>query len=225
MRSLARVLVVGALVLGSVWACGSSEEPASERPAVDAGVDPAYCTKYCAAQSSAGTLQGTREECEARCCKSVPAGCRGVDGSAAVDDAGTPDDASTTDGATCARPCGSACCGAGEGCGLDGSGQPLCVKTCSTGADCTTGCCAPATNAAGDPVGPYVCKPNDGKAYHCCSGIFNTCDTGCCVSDARDNYICATKCTGNDQCGAAHCVGFNFGTITTSCSGTTACGP
>jgi hypothetical protein len=156
----------------------------------------------------------------------------------------------------CAEPCGSTCCQSGEVCvggacttactassqcpssapccAVQSNGQSGCAPAgqgqacrCTTSSDCAaTGCCAPLTNSAGDPVGPYVCKADDGNAYDCCTGAFTTCGTNyCCVTDSNGNEFCATQCTSSANCGAAHCDPFTFGTFTTTCSGTTACGP
>lgn len=191
-----------------------------ETPVPDSEVDLAYCTRYCRAQVSAGTLQGTPEECVRRCCRGATSDCVVPD--ATVPD--EPDAQAPADGSTCENPCGGACCQADEGCSLAGSGHARCVKTCTTGGDCPTGCCAPATNAKGEPVGPYICKPNDGNPYNCCSGITVTCgaDT-CCVADERDNKFCAKKCLDNTQCGEARCVDYSF--TWSTCQGPTACGP
>jgi hypothetical protein len=235
-----RALAITTFVLG-VTACSSqSAETQGPAPGPDATtVDPAYCAKYCEAQANNGTLAGTLKDCEKDCCTRVPDGCSDVDGSSPGDgggsrDTGTqdagddaPDDGGTGDGPACATPCGSQCCPANQGCSTDGIGNPTCVPTCQTKDDCPSGCCAPATNAAGDPVGPYICKPNDGQAYHCCYGITVNCGANhCCVSDTDGNEFCAVPCTSNTPCGAAHCAGYSFGTLTTSCHGfSTACGP
>jgi hypothetical protein len=120
-------------------------------------------------------------------------------------------------------------------CAIQANGGPTgCVNqtedqgcACATSSDCATlGCCAPATNAAGDPVGPYICKPDDGNSYDCCTGITTTCSGNfCCVKDSNGNEFCSLPCTpGDTTCGAAHCDPFTFG-IETTCSGSNACGP
>lgn len=210
----------------AAWACGSSDAPDDDDDAdrAEAGIDPRYCQKYCNAQANAGTLQGSRDACLTRCCASVPSGCDQEDlrdGSPPSDDADEPGDAST-----CKIPCASSCCGATEGCGVDSNGKPQCVKTCATGSDCATGCCAPATNANGDPIGPYVCKENNGQAYNCCNGFTTCANPTCCVADTKGNKFCAAECKGsNSQCGVAHCIGYNFSVFNTTCDGPTACGP
>jgi hypothetical protein len=81
------------------------------------------------------------------------------------------------------------------------------------------------TNAHGDPVGPYVCKPNDGADYDCCYG-FTTCNgTGCCVADTSGNEFCAVECQNSSSCGAGHCQNYDFSILRTICTGPMACGP
>lgn len=90
----------------------------------------------------------------------------------------------------------------------------LCI--CATGAECRTRCCAPQTDTAMNPVGPFVCKPVDGKPYDCCSP--GQCTSGCCVfATERNNSICEEPCTNNTQCGMSSCLPLKTGT----CSGFT----
>ena len=110
----------------------------------------------------------------------------------------------------------------------DSTGKSSCVATCFTSADCpSTGCCAPAQNKAGDAVGPYICKPNDGKDYHCCTGFTNTCngsDDACCIKDKQGNEFCARTCATSAACGAAHCLGSDAVVLSTCLNGN-ACQP
>lgn len=95
---------------------------------------------------------------------------------------------------------------------------------CLSGADCSTGVCAPAVDQQGSPAGPYVCAPNDGHPYHGCRGILTTCDTGyCCFTDTLDNQFCAAPCTADSQCGDASCN--TYSGKNTTCGGTLGCGP
>jgi hypothetical protein len=218
-------------ILACAWACGTEAGTDTTVPdeGEDAGrIDLAYCTRYCDAQAKAGTLTGSRTDCLRKCCKNGSEDCVVP----ASDGGSTPTegDASTTapDGSACAAPCGTTCCQGGQACNVEPGGTPTCVKTCAIGSDCSPSCCAPATNDKGDPVGPYVCKPNDGKPYHCCNGITNTCSGGaqsCCVVDAKNNQFCATECQSNQPCGAGRCGGYTFSTLNTRCKGPTACGP
>lgn len=230
MRAVAASVLASVIVLGA-WACGTDAGDDSLPPddGEDASkVDLAYCTRYCDAQANAGTLAGSRSDCVKKCCGNR-AGCAIPDGGLPpLRDGGDEADGRSPDGG-CAVPCGAACCASGEACHSESGGPPACVKACAKGADCSTGCCAPATNEKGDPVGPYVCKANDGKPYHCCKGVFTTCGADgidvCCVTDAKGNEFCAEACDSNSQCGAGRCVGYTFGTLTTTCKGPTACGP
>lgn len=221
MRLVGSVLC-GLFALAVIGACGSSDDDVQVAGNADAGtVTAAYCTKYCNAQSSAGTLAGTQASCLADCCKSVPGGCPAV----VVDAGETDDDTDGGDASACKIPCGTACCKTGQACGQDSGGAPACVKTCKVGSDCTTGCCAPAVNAAGKPIGPYVCQPSDGAAYHCCYAVFNSCSSpNCCVTDTNGNRFCAEACSANVNCAPARCIPYTFGASTT-CQGPTACGP
>jgi hypothetical protein len=81
----------------------------------------------------------------------------------------------------------------------------------------TTNCCGPVADSNGNPTGPYICKPNDGKAYDC-----GTCTAGYCgvnlTGDAGSyGTICMEPCTNNTQCGSggAQCVPLQTG----SCNG------
>jgi hypothetical protein len=95
--------------------------------------------------------------------------------------------------------------------------------TCAFGSDCNTGSCAPAIDALGNPIGPYVCKFNDGKLYDGCNGAAVECAVGCCFEDSFQNLFCATECVNDSQCGAAKCQ--TYGNDHTLCSGTLGCGP
>jgi hypothetical protein len=154
----------------------------------------------------------------------------------------------------CATPCGGHCCtsaevcatntcvpscsgptdcsGTAPCCAVQSNGQSGCVPAtpdqecrCTTASDCSTGCCAPLTNAGGIAIGPYVCKGNTGEPYECCYGLFNDCGGNyCCISDSNNNEFCALPCSMNSMCSPGHCDSYDFGD-TTTCSGSTACGP
>jgi hypothetical protein len=143
----------------------------------------------------------------------------GPDGSMVVPEAGA-------DSPSCATPCGGTCCGAKEACST-ASGTPTCLQTCVTATDCpTTMCCAPATNAMGYPVGPYVCKPDDGYSYDCCQGFTVICGgSDCCVLDNNMNEFCAQPCATDSDCNGTHCLAVNA-PLESSCStGSTVCLP
>jgi hypothetical protein len=208
------------------------------------------CSQFCGDQQSRGTLVGPLQDCVNQCCAASVARCGGADGS--VEDGGAtfdsgfdssmPDTSSPKpdglapppDAAADASPdasmedagdagpcvtCNGACCPGGEQCILG-----ACQIPCTTMTDCTSGCCAPATDANGDPVGPYVCKQNDASPYACCYGALNFCGTNyCCIADPQGNEFCSVACTSSSMCGDAQCNTYDFSH--TSCSGTMACGP
>ena len=98
------------------------------------------------------------------------------------------------------------------------------VCRCAVGADCTSGSCAPHVDAnTKQPIGPYVCKGNDGGLYNGCNGAQTCSGNTCCVTDAKANKFCANACINDSQCGGAHCNPYNFSS--SSCAGPKACGP
>ncbi|MET0790089.1 MAG: hypothetical protein ABW061_01085, partial [Polyangiaceae bacterium] len=123
-------------------------------------------------------------------------------------------------------PSASPCCVLQpDGTGICGDGsEPGAKCRCTNGDDCDSGACAPRTDIAGNPVGPYICVPNDGGSYHGCSGLLTSCGSGtCCFTDARDNQFCASQCINNSQCGNASCN--TYSNANTTCSGMLGCGP
>jgi hypothetical protein len=69
------------------------------------------------------------------------------------------------------------------------------------------------------PIGPFICKPEDGKAYDC--GLGGSCPAGFCQSSNSGNgYICMEPCTNNSQCGTtgAVCSPLMSGTCNTATS-------
>ena len=135
-------------------------------------------------------------------------------------------------GPFCSRQCTSSneceptgtCCtplDGGSGACVPGASLPC---MCRTRAECPSGACAPAVNDGGAPVGPYVCKADDGTAYGGCEAGAALCATGtCCVTDLDSNRFCARECTTLAECGGAHCNDYDFGQ--SPCAGPTACGP
>ncbi|MGH7434756.1 MAG: hypothetical protein ACRENE_03700 [Polyangiaceae bacterium] len=99
---------------------------------------------------------------------------------------------------------------------------------CTTHSDCTGNVCAPLVNASGAPVGPYVCKANDGAPYNGCG----TCGCGSgydCHNDpvAGESY-CGKSCNVNADCsdsGAECCKPATCANCVTSCAGSGMCGP
>jgi hypothetical protein len=113
-------------------------------------------------------------------------------------------------------PCCAPISSGGGACAANHAGQ-ACM--CTTGAECSSGACAPESEAA---LVPYVCKANDGAPYDGC-GLFCG-GTSCCVRDAAGNKFCAEPCSSPSECTAgASCNSYDFSNST--CSGSTACGP
>lgn len=133
---------------------------------------------------------------------------------------------------SCAVACSrnSECPGATPVCTLFADGSSGCtpdlggLQRCETAADCSTGACAPNVDTSGNPIGPFICVPNDGAAYHGCHGLLTTCSAPyCCFTDGNDNQFCATACVNDSQCGAAHCR--SLSNANTTCSATMGCAP
>jgi hypothetical protein len=81
-------------------------------------------------------------------------------------------------------------------------------------------------NAAGDPVGPYVCKANDSSAYSCCGTLNRCAATTCCAHSPFGGEVCVKECTNDSTCGAAHCISYPALTVSMcSSSPVKACGP
>jgi len=135
---------------------------------------------------------------------------------------------------SCAQSCTSSsqCPAASPCCAVLNNGDAACVANgvvtgqqcrCTGPSECAGGCCAPMTDTSGNPVGPFVCKLNNGQPYNCCFGATTCAGNTCCVADNYGNQFCSLPCTNSSNCGAAHCNVYNFSH--TTCSGPTACGP
>ena len=109
---------------------------------------------------------------------------------------------SCTDSTQC--PASARCCDAAVNACIPTGTTAAC--RCTAASTCMTGCCAPQLDTSGNPVGPYVCKKNDGALYDCCNGT-QTCNQGCCATSPASNGsdVCVTQCTTMSQCGAATC--------------------
>lgn len=74
---------------------------------------------------------------------------------------------------------------------------------CATGAECASGACAPVVSNDVVAAKVYVCKANDGAAWHGCNGSV-TCANGYdCWIDGSGNHFCARSCNNDSQCGNA----------------------
>lgn len=179
----------------------------------------ANCTAD-ADKAQSANLDCASAHCSPECLDSTSGGAGGASGSSG----GSPA-AGSGGGSTCDASCGSACCKIGEACvGIGGDAQ--CEKACAKASDCPGESCAPAVYA-GVAVGPYICVPNDGAAYHGCMGLLTSCGSGyCCFTDGNMNQFCAKPCTGTDlaECGLfASCN--SYSNANTTCAGTLGCGP
>ena len=201
-------------------ACSSSS-PSGTVQTNDAGAD--------GGSSSSGGDSGAGVDSGSSLCGVSPC----VEGAICVTDPATGNKA-------CAQVCTtSSACPTANGCctvvpGVTGSGacEPAGSWTgqeclCTTGTECsaaghagsTSSCCAPVADANGNPTGPLICKPNDGKAYDCAATTSATeCPAGFCVSSNSGNgAICMEPCTSQSQCAdGATCQALSSGTCNTS---------
>jgi hypothetical protein len=90
---------------------------------------------------------------------------------------------------------------------------------CTDRAQCTTNACAPLTDSAGNPVGPYICKPNGGQSYDGCgTAACNACiqaGYACYEPGGHSTYFCGKGCAVDKDCG-------DLGVV--CCTPMTACG-
>jgi hypothetical protein len=133
------------------------------------------------------------------------------DGSGANDQHATEPESgidSSTDSAS--NGCPVSACLPGAVCQTDGAGNKTCLKTCTDTNSAPCGAslvCAPLTDPSGNPIGPYVCKPNDGHSYDGCGPAFcNGCATSgfSCEKAGANNtiYYCGKNCSVNADCRA-----------------------
>ncbi len=162
--------------------------------------------------SSGGTTDGAAcVPCPTTCC---------AEGAICVDD-GLGNKACRqvcTDSAQCPTAAPS-CSAASSGlCGTVGTQwaclpQGLCanqVVRCSATLPCPSGgACAPYVES-GNPVGPYVCKPNDGHSYDGCgTAVCNGCATSgfsCAKAGTNSFYFCGKGCSLDSDCPSACCL-------------------
>lgn len=205
MPRLIRSVVGAAFAALAVSACGSHE---------------------CSTSNPTGTCANLGDQCIAGACCSKPcaAVCCGASQTCYDDGVGNKSCATTcTTSSQC--PAASPCCALlsnGGGACVNAAGNAVC--RCSVGSECGTGCCAPNVDASGNPVGPLVCKANDGAAYHCCNGLTTCTGSTCCGRDANGNNTCIAPCTNDSQCGASHCRTYTLPAFST-CATKLGCGP
>jgi len=197
---------------------GSENRPDAREATRDARSEDAMCGHGCGSDAClAGSCCPAAQVCGDDCCS---------EGSVCVeDDLGNK---------SCAQACTSSdqCSDSAPCCAVLQDGTSACVANashggqcrCTTGTECSSGACAPATDASGAPVGPYICVPNDGAPYDGCVGAFTDCAGAyCCVADSYGNEFCAALCVSSSTCGGAECNAYDFSH--TTCGGPTACGP
>jgi hypothetical protein len=236
-------------------ACSSAASPPGDGGALDGsggagdgasarsdGGDAATCPVPCAGVVG-GCCTFAQTCLNGACCANPCGGACCVAGAVCLDDGLGNKKCATgcTDSTQC--PAAAPCCGpAAEGlCGSIGSTwacmpMTLCageVCRCTTGASCTaTGVCAPFMVST-NPVGPYVCKANDGKAYDGCDG--DCLGTGHCPNAPGDdcynvggNTFCGKGCSIDSDCGdpgIVCCKPATCGNCINSCRGAGVCGP
>ncbi len=90
-----------------------------------------------------------------------------------------------------------------------------CANSCSTGADCRSGCCLTLQDGA------HACAPN---GTYCRNSCQPPCaDTEVCV--LVGSAICAARCASDSDCSAGCCVALQGGTGGACIDSTTYCGP
>ena len=99
---------------------------------------------------------------------------------------------------------GNCCCPSGEFCDPDHG--YACVPTCAVHADCITSpngtACAPVVQNDQPAAKVYICKPDDGAAWHGCNSSSVICQgTSECFADASSNRFCTLACTFDSECG------------------------
>jgi hypothetical protein len=112
-------------------------------------------------------------------------------------------------------------------CVVDAQGNESCAATCTDtdSSACIDGTvCSPLPDSSGFPVGPYVCKANDGESYDGCgTAVCNACaTTGFSCAKAGNNnaiYYCGQNCKVDTDCEIA-----GVGQAGVCCLPVTACG-
>lgn len=224
--------IAGSFALVVVVACSSSGHGTG---GVDAGSDSSGSSSGSSSSGGSGSSSGGSQ------CPSGQTACNGGccdQGAVCANDGVT---------AQCAQPCttNAACPTTGNSCcALLPNGTGACLPPgtytgqeclCATQTDChvaaNVGCCAPKTNATGNPIGPYVCETLDTSttagAYQCCDYGEYGCGAGlCCLFDGNTaggasqgtSQVCFEPCMTAANCGTgkATCVPVTGGTCNTA---------
>ncbi|MHB8416487.1 MAG: hypothetical protein ACYDCL_00315 [Myxococcales bacterium] len=184
-------------------------------PTTDGGIPGETCTggSCCATPCDGGCCLGG-EACIGGACCASPCGtsCCGPTSVCFTDASGNPSCVPQCSNSSQCQPGGNCCApiGAVSGCIPAASVTAQTQCACTQQTDCSSGCCAPALDSAGDPVGPFVCKADDGALYDCCNGP-QGCAQGCCAAytanGAYVSNVCVTLCTPDGgECGSATCL-------------------
>jgi len=152
----------------------------------------------------AGSCCDDSQACGAACC---------AEGSICLNDG--------TGNKICAKECttSSECPSVKACCALLKNGSGACVADdfadsmncrCSSATECKSQTCGTMVSPEGLPIGPAVCKPNNGGPYNGCSDGSECVDGYCCLqwtwkADGSKNTICALGCNTDAQCAGATC--------------------
>ncbi len=206
-------------------------------PITDGGIPGEVCSNgSCCVTPCGGACCPAGEACIAGACCPAPCGtscCNAATQVCYTDPTGAQSCISSCTSNTGCQGSGLNCCavlpGGLGGCipSADVTGSTQCI--CLLQSECSTGCCAPSTDSNGDPVSPFVCKPNDGASYDCCNSGTPCSGGGCCAASPNGGNVCVTQCTvDGGECGAAACLGGSSGWTPSGASctaGGLVCGP
>ncbi|MET0286817.1 MAG: hypothetical protein ABW352_20210 [Polyangiales bacterium] len=202
--------VAGSTCVGSICRafCGKDEQCGTNGhcvTAVTSGTDaaPIHGLSACFTGCSVDT------DCDTGCCRplsSAPnAGNLCLTGTACCAQAG----------ASCAG--NDDCCGFGDSeafCVTEPAGGAICRASCSTGADCQSGCCAPLSGGGMACFAASQCQNSCAAANEPCQTNADCCggagDTQVCVNQGQ-GPICADRCTSNAQCQSGCCASLQMG--------------
>jgi hypothetical protein len=137
-----------------------------------------------------------------------------------------------TDSAQC-MSIDAPCCGPDVAGKIRPSDTWVCVAgalncRCASVASCPNNGCGPATDAVGNPIGPHVCKLNDGRAYDGCGVCCSNSPAGYQCHISGGNSFCALGCTADKDCGDPGVVCCNKATCDNcllGCTDVGVCGP
>jgi hypothetical protein len=127
-----------------------------------------------------------------------------------------------TETACCAQA-GASCSGNSDCCGFadkqafcvnEPAGGSICRASCSTGADCQSGCCAPLDGGGMACFAASQCQNDCAAANEPCQTNADCCggatDSQVCVNQGQ-GPICADRCASNAQCQSGCCAALQLG--------------